>query len=189
MVDINEAVVRDSTMWWVEWSWLEFFSTLGLPTIQVLDRQDKTCYLATSVSGMYFDESDYFLDCSTGFISRSKKAAKKEDLVSILFSLSEANICWPIISEMRVNTKQVVTQTGFRTLPRSRRGVFRFRRQWRTEEVSKGHDTGDGTATFTLTLMFVGGDFLYSLERESVKRLLLGSAHLLQESCNVINLI
>ena len=57
------------------------------------------------------------------------------------------------------------------------------------EEVSKGHDTGDGTATFTLTLMFVGGDFLYSLERESVKRLLLGSAHLLQESCNVINLI
>merc|ERR1712107_28241 len=29
--------------------------------------------------------------------------------------------------------------------------------------------------------MFVGGDFLYSLERESVKRLLLGSAHLLQE--------
>merc|ERR1711950_46651 len=30
-------------------------------------------------------------------------------------------------------------------------------------------------------LMFVGGDFLYSLERESVKRLLLGSAHLLQE--------
>ena len=40
MVDINEAVVRDSTMLWVEWSWLEFFSTLGLPTIQVLDRQD-----------------------------------------------------------------------------------------------------------------------------------------------------
>merc|ERR1712062_881432 len=30
-------------------------------------------------------------------------------------------------------------------------------------------------------LMFVGGDFLYSLERESVMRLLLGSAHLLQE--------
>merc|ERR1711928_146102 len=30
-------------------------------------------------------------------------------------------------------------------------------------------------------LMFVGGDFLYSLERESVKHLLLGSAHLLQE--------
>ena len=90
---------------------------------------------------------------------------------------------------MRVNTKQVVTQTGFRTLPRSRRGVFRVRRQWRTEGVSKGHDTGDGTATFTLTLMFVGGDFLYSLERESVMRLLLGSAHLLQESCNVINLI
>merc|ERR1712227_841997 len=30
-------------------------------------------------------------------------------------------------------------------------------------------------------LMFVGGDFLCSLERESVKRLLLGSAHLLQE--------
>jgi hypothetical protein len=29
--------------------------------------------------------------------------------------------------------------------------------------------------------MFVGGDFLYSLERESVNRLLLGSAHLLQE--------
>merc|ERR1712223_1790377 len=27
-------------MWWVEWSGLEFFSTLGLPTIQVLDRQD-----------------------------------------------------------------------------------------------------------------------------------------------------
>merc|ERR1719492_425245 len=53
---------------------------------------------------MYFDESGYFLDCSTGFISRSKKR-----------------------------------------------------------------------------LMFVGGDFLYSLERESVKRLLLGSAHLLQE--------
>ena len=40
MVDINEAVVRDSTMWWVERSGLEFFSTLGLPTIQVLDRQD-----------------------------------------------------------------------------------------------------------------------------------------------------
>ena len=88
---------------------------------------------------MYFDESGYFLDCSTGFISRSKKAAKKEDLVSILFSLSEANICWPIISEMRVNTKQVVTQTGIRTLPRSRRGVFRVRSHLRTEEVSKGH--------------------------------------------------
>jgi hypothetical protein len=29
--------------------------------------------------------------------------------------------------------------------------------------------------------MFVGGDFLYSLERESVNRLLLSSAHLLQE--------
>merc|ERR1719159_2208297 len=29
--------------------------------------------------------------------------------------------------------------------------------------------------------MFVGGDFLYSLERESVMRLLFGSAHLLQE--------
>jgi len=40
MVDINEAVVRDSTMWWVEWSGLEFFSNLGLPTICVLDRQD-----------------------------------------------------------------------------------------------------------------------------------------------------
>jgi len=40
MVDINEAVVRDSTMWWVERSGLEFFSTLGLPTICVLDRQD-----------------------------------------------------------------------------------------------------------------------------------------------------
>ena len=40
MVDIYEAVVRDSTMWWVEWSGLEFFSILGLPTICVLDRQD-----------------------------------------------------------------------------------------------------------------------------------------------------
>jgi len=33
----------------------------------------------------------------------------------------EANIWWPVISEMRVNTKQVVTQTGFRTPPRSHR--------------------------------------------------------------------
>merc|ERR1712012_987060 len=89
-------------MWWVEWSGLEFFSILGLPTICVLDRQDM---LSSDLGlGNVFRRIRLFL------------------------------------------------------------GLF----YWVHQSLQK-------------RLMFVGGDFLYSLERESVKRLLLGSAHLLQE--------
>merc|ERR1712029_808018 len=89
-------------MWWVEWSGLEFFSILGLPTICVLDRQD----MLSS-------------DLGLGNVFR---------LIRLFL------------------------------------GLF----YWVHQSLQK-------------RLMFVGGDFLYSLERESVMRLLFGSAHLLQE--------
>jgi len=78
MVDMYEAVVRDSTMWWMRGPGVDLKAqteprtqTAVSPPCLALDNT-ASGYLATSVSGMYFDESAYFLDCSTGFISRSK---------------------------------------------------------------------------------------------------------------------
>jgi hypothetical protein len=54
--------------------------------------------------------------------------------------------------------------------------------------IARGHRAGDhraGVANPWLTVMVAAGDFLYSLGRERVKRLLLGGAHLLQEGCKV----